>query len=241
MMSLIKGLGIFIYVFIIFMNSSSAEDLTITTYYPSPYGSYNEIDTNRLVLNPLTDTPLSPKTGTIYLKDSDKKLYIYDGTEWRDLLSVDTFLGELNKSGSYTILGSWHAVSGWTLNSPGGYSTLNTDTFMRSTVSSFGRGLYSAEACINYTVTANNSGYIRFALGGRASGGEWVTLDRSEDMYSGATSAIPATKSGSACLSSTFYLPLKNYYDLRITADKQGATTTGTVDAGTNINFRRVF
>jgi len=240
MMSLIKGLGIFIYVFIIFMSSSFAEDLTITTYYPSPYGSYNELDTNRLVLNPLTDAPLSPKTGTIYLKNSDKKLYIYDGTAWRDLLSVDILLGELNKSGSFDITAAWANVTGWTLVAYD-YSSLFSTFGLRSNISSFGRGLYAAEACINYTVTAGSAGYIRFRLYGRPNSSDWSLLDQSEDIYSGATSAIPDTISGSTCLSSTFYQSLRNNYDIKITADRQGSGTSGSVDPGTNINLRRLF
>lgn len=34
------------FVFCLFLNLASAEDITITTYYPSPYGSYNELTTH---------------------------------------------------------------------------------------------------------------------------------------------------------------------------------------------------
>ena len=33
------------------LQSSFAEDITITTYYPSPYGSYNELATNKLAVD----------------------------------------------------------------------------------------------------------------------------------------------------------------------------------------------
>ena len=38
-------LGIVIFFILVLFPFASAEDLTITTYYPSPYGSYNELST----------------------------------------------------------------------------------------------------------------------------------------------------------------------------------------------------
>jgi hypothetical protein len=90
-----------------------AEDyLTITTYYPSPYGVYNKLQSNKLAVGDtnadgeLNSSDLPPADGQIYAargvilkpqsslpadnlltgelayKSSDKTLYHYDGTAW---------------------------------------------------------------------------------------------------------------------------------------------------------------
>jgi len=90
-----------------------AEDLTITTYYPSPAGVYNELQTNKLSVGDtdgsgsLNSSDLPPANGQIYAargvifkpqsslpssgvtkgelvyNNSDNKFYYYDGTSWQ--------------------------------------------------------------------------------------------------------------------------------------------------------------
>jgi len=80
------------------------ESITITTYYPSPYGSYNELATNRLAVgmldaadqpnrdgdirlkvysgNPQTDG-LDGKQGEILFSSEDSgSLFLHNGSEW---------------------------------------------------------------------------------------------------------------------------------------------------------------
>ena len=85
-----------------------AEDITITTYYPSPYGSYNELATNRLAvgdtngngsldaadqpnrdgdirLKSQAGNPASWSAGTIgqfAYSSAQDSLYHYNGTAW---------------------------------------------------------------------------------------------------------------------------------------------------------------
>ncbi|MDI6758775.1 MAG: hypothetical protein QMD94_03780 [Candidatus Omnitrophota bacterium] len=89
------------------------EFITITTYYPSPYGSYNELQTNKLavgdtdgkgsldaadqpaangqiyvarsvIFKPQKSLPaLNAKEGELVYNDTDNKFYYYDGLSWK--------------------------------------------------------------------------------------------------------------------------------------------------------------
>ncbi|HEX9779696.1 MAG TPA: hypothetical protein VGB20_00620 [bacterium] len=60
-----------------------SEEITMTTYYPSPRGVYDELRVNTLVFR---DT----KTGTVYsLKMNDKRLILTDMEEEQAYLVVD--------------------------------------------------------------------------------------------------------------------------------------------------------
>jgi len=60
------------------------ESYTITTYYPSPYGSYNELQVYRSVrYMPINkDTLADRKEGELVYNSSDDKLYLYNGSSW---------------------------------------------------------------------------------------------------------------------------------------------------------------
>ena len=88
------------------------ESITITTYYPSPYGSYNELQTNKLavgdvdnsggldagdqppangqlytarsvIFRPQSSLPASDvREGELVYNNSDDALYLYNGSAW---------------------------------------------------------------------------------------------------------------------------------------------------------------
>ncbi len=64
----------------VFATNVFAEDITITTYYPSPYGSYNELQ-----LYPHS-TPVatcnSSNRGTMYYDSDDDHVYVCNGSSW---------------------------------------------------------------------------------------------------------------------------------------------------------------
>lgn len=64
-----------------------AEDITITTYYPSPYGVYNELQ-----LYPHTSavTPCdAAHIGTMYYNSGDNKIWVCGaGSVWRSITPV---------------------------------------------------------------------------------------------------------------------------------------------------------
>ena len=50
MSSLLRSIGLSIFILFSFSSIASSEDITITTYYPSPYGSYRELRATRVAI-----------------------------------------------------------------------------------------------------------------------------------------------------------------------------------------------
>jgi len=85
-----------------FADQPQGEEFTITTYYPSPYGSYNELSTNKLMLGYATSADQPNREGDIRLKaqtgdpttwtqgkdgeiaysGSKDALYVSNGSKW---------------------------------------------------------------------------------------------------------------------------------------------------------------
>jgi hypothetical protein len=87
---LILGLGIFFIFASIFLAFSQEEKITITTYYPSPYGSYNQLSTNLFRHVPMNTTSRPACTaaieGTSYYDQDQKTILFCDGTDWAGLV-----------------------------------------------------------------------------------------------------------------------------------------------------------
>jgi len=66
----------------------AADEITITTYYPSPYGSYNEIEVARSVrFRPHADKASiellsNPRSGEMAYAQSEDEFYYYNGSAW---------------------------------------------------------------------------------------------------------------------------------------------------------------
>ncbi|MCX5708381.1 MAG: hypothetical protein NTY14_05365 [Candidatus Omnitrophica bacterium] len=78
---------------ICFAQSNYTESLTITTYYPAPYGEYRQLRVHQgLVLVPQTDLSniTSPQRGMIAFNGSDNQTYVYLGASrgWQPLAST---------------------------------------------------------------------------------------------------------------------------------------------------------
>jgi hypothetical protein len=85
--SMFKKIYLGLIIAILFSASFSlAEDLTITTYYPSPYGSYNELSTNFFNLGP-TSAATCDKAGKMYYDTEDDMPYVCSGDplDWKPL------------------------------------------------------------------------------------------------------------------------------------------------------------
>ncbi|MDD5561899.1 MAG: hypothetical protein PHT50_07230 [Candidatus Omnitrophica bacterium] len=67
-----RSIFLLILIFVFFSLSFAEESITITTYYPSPYGSYNELQSNKLAVGDtnsdgqMTFVDLPPANGQIY-------------------------------------------------------------------------------------------------------------------------------------------------------------------------------
>ncbi|MFH0913197.1 MAG: hypothetical protein V1884_02820 [Candidatus Omnitrophota bacterium] len=100
------------------------ESYTITTYYPSPYGSYNELQTNKFAVGDtngdgkVTTSDQPPKTGSLYVAES----VIYkpksgDPATWN---TTNARQGELTYSSSQ---GAFYGFNGSTWVAQGGGAT----------------------------------------------------------------------------------------------------------------------
>jgi hypothetical protein len=116
--------------------SFAAEEITLSTYYPAPYGTYDELQAYRLsvgdtntdgildandmptqdgqiytarsiILKPQTGALSSPVKGELVYNNSDNSLYLYDGSSWVQQ-------GGGSSGGCYTNYGSSTCASGWT-------------------------------------------------------------------------------------------------------------------------------
>ncbi|MCX5707442.1 MAG: H-type lectin domain-containing protein [Candidatus Omnitrophica bacterium] len=81
--------------------NNRTESLTITTYYPAPYGVYKNL---RLVPIPTPIEPADQQGGTLFFNESDKKLYFHNGTTWQKF-------GSGASAGSGLKIESGHLVS----------------------------------------------------------------------------------------------------------------------------------
>ena len=85
----VLGLGLVLILFAVAVFAEE-ESMTITTYYPSPYGSYNQLEVYRSVTyKPLASTPTTePREGELVYVDSDPsdstpgQFYYYGGGTW---------------------------------------------------------------------------------------------------------------------------------------------------------------
>jgi hypothetical protein len=77
-------LALFFLVFLVNLNYAQEEQLTITTYYPSPVGVYRNL---RLypTTQPDCDTITGNNRGTLYYNDSENKLYLCKDTGWTEV------------------------------------------------------------------------------------------------------------------------------------------------------------
>lgn len=75
------SLIIFLFIFPLF---AEEESFTITTYYPSPYGSYNQLEVYRSVTyKPVDKETLSdPREGELVYDINKESLYFYNGSKW---------------------------------------------------------------------------------------------------------------------------------------------------------------
>jgi hypothetical protein len=124
------------------------ESITITTYYPSPYGSYNELATNVFQLKPQNTAPTgapSELKGKLYFDNNDNTLKYHDGNTWVTLASSGLELGTAEQIGVYELtVVDWRSIGpSWTTPQP--YFTNPYNNVIRVNLSTFGTGLYLIE------------------------------------------------------------------------------------------------
>ena len=95
------------------------EEITLTTYYPAPYGEYDMLSANRLVAVPYALPSADPSLGEIFFADGsdasyDKGLYIYLGNKWEQLGfsgQDDVWIGGVSMGSGLKEI--WSTLSPW--------------------------------------------------------------------------------------------------------------------------------
>jgi len=222
------------------------EQITITTYYPSPAGSYNELSTNIFTLNPQSSRP-EAEEGKVYYDNGTKSIFYYNGTEWIELGGSELFLGKLEKSGDYNLLNTteWRRVYSWNVSGPNANAlTDGNGTYaVRIDLSSFGRGIYEIAWGGQVEVDAIDDRYAQLKLQTHGPGGDWGTIDQTE-QFEDSDGTLNGTYTTHDIEQRTVSLPLKQrrYQDFRIIARKSGVNTRAMarIKAGTYIIVNRV-
>jgi len=237
----------FLALFALPVYSQQQEQITITTYYPSPTGSYNELSTNIFTLSPQRNRPAGEE-GRIYYDNSTKTIFYYNGTEWIELGGgAELLLGKLEKSLDYNLLNTteWRKIYSWAVTGPNAsaITDANGTYALKIDLSSFGRGLYEIAWGGQVAIDAIDDRYVQLKLQTHGPGGDWVTIDQTE-QFEDDDGALNGAYTTHSIEQRTVTLPLKQrtYQAFRIIARKSGGNTRAmaTVKAGTHIVVTRV-
>jgi hypothetical protein len=68
------------------------EQITLTTYYPSPYGVYKQLKADTVQYAPQTTAPANNAEGTLYYNGTDDRLYVSNGADWLKVLVLEYVL-----------------------------------------------------------------------------------------------------------------------------------------------------
>ena len=222
------------------------ETYTITTYYPSPYGSSKELSTNIFNLGPQSSRP-GNREGRLYYDSNTHSIFYYNGTQWVEVGGGELTLAILTKSGDHTLPNTteWRKVYNWSVS--GSYGSLLSDGTgsyeMRVDLSNFGRGLYEIAWAGGVEIDANEGKYMQLKLQSHRPGGDWSTIDTSE-QYEDADDTIDGvyTTHNIEVRTATLLLTQRNYQDFRIIARKNAGDSKAMarVKGGTYIVVTRV-
>ena len=236
-----KSIIAFIVSLIIFPLSIACaqEELVITTYYPSPFGSYNELTTNMFNLAPQATQPAGQE-GRMYYDSNEHTVFYHNGTDWIGLGGREISLATYTKSGDFTLSGSdWDSVSGWGVS--GSYGSLRDAFAMRVDINSFGRSLYEITWGGQVAIDANTGKYMQLKLQYHVPSGSWVTLD-SSDQYededgakNGAFTTIDVEPRAV-----TLLLSHKTYFEFRIIARKNASNANAAANVKGNLTYVRI-
>ena len=99
LISLVVGLFVFFAFTVIAAKPGKGEDITVTTYYPSPHGVYRTLKASELILEPQDKVPVKPVDGMIFFssgkgKDPEgnritKGIWVCSGEHWYPLMILE--------------------------------------------------------------------------------------------------------------------------------------------------------
>ncbi|MDP8290269.1 MAG: hypothetical protein P9M02_04825 [Candidatus Susulua stagnicola] len=99
LVSAILGFFVFIAFVVSVAKTGNGENLTVTTYYPSPHGVYKTLNVSELILKPLDKAPKDPVEGMIFFSSGkgeddmgnkiDKGIWVCSGARWYPLALLE--------------------------------------------------------------------------------------------------------------------------------------------------------
>ena len=227
MSKLFKSIALIFIVSCLFIGFASAEDVTITTYYPSPYGSYNELSSNKIRLVPQTQ-PATALRGDMYYDIDEDELNYWNGDEWVVVGNEveDVMLARITKSGNFTLTGGSgiKTITGWSVTG-GAEGSLYSTYAMEVDLSNYGGGMYEIGWSGRVEVDAVTGRYVQLRLQTRKPGSTtWTTID-SGDQYDDEDGAINGSYTTYSGEPRTVMLSLtdRDYQRFRIVAYQSGA------------------
>ncbi|MCK4912595.1 MAG: hypothetical protein KAS05_02600 [Candidatus Omnitrophica bacterium] len=66
-----------------------SENITITTYYPAPFGVYKNLNVSKLIFKPLDEVPTEPTKGNMYYDNQEHALKYYSDQKWAGVVWFD--------------------------------------------------------------------------------------------------------------------------------------------------------
>jgi len=102
LISIILGLFVFFALNVNAEEQRKGESITITTYYPSPYGVYKTLKTSELILKPLDAAPAEPVEGMLFFSNGEGKddegnkivkgVWVYADNYWYPLMILEKII-----------------------------------------------------------------------------------------------------------------------------------------------------
>jgi len=100
----VVGLFVFLTFTVIAAKPGKGEDITVTTYYPSPHGVYRTLKASELILEPQDKVPVKPVDGMMFFstgksKDPEgnriaKGIWVCSGGHWYPLMILEDRISE---------------------------------------------------------------------------------------------------------------------------------------------------
>lgn len=236
----------------IFFGFASAEELTITTYYPSPYGAYNELSANSLLVNPQPESsiPASANEGTVVYNLTEHALQYWNGTEWMQMMSsANELLGTFTKSSDQSLgdygSGNWQNIITWSAS--GTYASIHDSLLgkLQIDLTAFhSKGLYliewTGDVWVRDLTTAKEE-WIQCRLRTQGCGGDWSTIDVTEEISDPAVGTTGTTVRVDRSVS--LYLGARNCQRFLIEARKSHRETSkirGRINMGFIVKVTRL-
>jgi len=206
---LVIGLILLLGITVFCVAQDTGEQLTITTYYPSPYGVYKNVRLFPYAID-IGDTAgcSADQRGTLAFSNTTGMTLYCNGTEWQAVGDFPAIpRGIFTKNGIFNILigvtlkQDWQAVPSWTA-STGSPTTDSMDGSYNMEVDVHGTptSQYSITWNANMSITADDDGKILVRLQSRrklrnaTSWGDWFGLGPTEECVGdGGTSTNSTT------------------------------------------------